>query len=126
MTHGESACALVALHELMATADFVSIHCPLTDQTRNLIGAQELALMKASSYLINTARGGIVDEDALFDVVRESRIAGAAIDCFALEPVIAPHRFGRSTMCCWRPTALPGPTSCFATSAARRARGSSP
>ncbi len=85
---------LASLNELMATADFVSIHCPLTDQTRNLIGARELGMMKASAYLINTARGGIVDEDALFDVLKGGRIAGAAIDCFAQEPVTAPHRFG--------------------------------
>ena len=85
---------LAGLDELMATADFVSIHCPLTDQTRNLIGARELGLMKAGSYLINTARGGIVDEDALFEALKGRRIAGAAIDCFAEEPVTAPHRFG--------------------------------
>ena len=85
---------LASLDELLATADFVSIHCPLTDQTRNLIGARELGLMKPSSYLINTARGGIVDEDALFEALEGRRIAGAAIDCFAEEPVIAPHRLG--------------------------------
>ena len=85
---------LVGLDELMAEADFVSIHCPLTDQTRGLIGAVELALMKPDAYLINTARGGIVDEDALYDVLAHDRIAGAALDCFAEEPVIRPHRFG--------------------------------
>ena len=85
---------LTSLDEVMATADFVSIHCPLTDQTRNLLGARELGLMKAGSYLINTARGGIVDEDALFEALKNRRIAGAAIDCFAEEPFTAPHRFG--------------------------------
>ena len=84
----------VSLDELLATADFVSIHCPLTDRTRGLIGARELGLMKPDAYLINTARGGIVDEDALFDVLSRGRIAGAALDCFAEEPVIRPHRFG--------------------------------
>ena len=54
---------LVGLDELLAEADFVSIHCPLTSETRGLIGRRELALMKADAYLINTARGGIVDED---------------------------------------------------------------
>jgi phosphoglycerate dehydrogenase-like enzyme len=85
---------LVKLNELMSTSDFVSIHCPLTDQTRGLIGASELELMKPDAYLINSARGGIVDEDALFDVLKSNRIAGAALDCFAVEPVVTPHRFG--------------------------------
>ena len=85
---------LVGLDELLAEADFVSIHCPLTEQTRGLIGHRELAMMKPDAYLINTARGGIVDEDALYDVLADRRIAGAALDCFAEEPVIRPHRFG--------------------------------
>jgi phosphoglycerate dehydrogenase-like enzyme len=85
---------LTSLDDLLKAADFVSIHCPLTDQTRNLIGTRELALMKPDAYLINTARGGIVDEDALHNALRERRIAGAAIDCFAEEPVVRPHRFG--------------------------------
>jgi phosphoglycerate dehydrogenase-like enzyme len=66
----------------------------LTDQTRGLIGAKQLALMKPGAYLLNTARGGIVDEDALYQALRERRIAGAALDCFAQEPVTTPHRFG--------------------------------
>lgn len=85
---------MVSLDELLAKSDFVSIHCPLTDQTRNLIGARELALMRPGAYLINTARGGIVDEDALYAAVHERRIAGAAIDTFATEPVVTPHRLG--------------------------------
>jgi len=85
---------LVGLDELLAEADFVSIHCPLTDQTRGLIGSRELAKMKPDAYLINTARGGIVDEDALYDALAHNRIAGAALDCFAQEPVVRPHRFG--------------------------------
>lgn len=84
----------VALDELLAAADFVSIHCPLTDRTRGLIGRRELALMKPNAYLINTARGGIVDEDALHDALLGRRIAGAALDCFADEPVTRPHRLG--------------------------------
>ena len=79
---------------LMRRADFVSVHCPLNDQTRDLIGRPELELMKASAFLINTARGGIVNEDALFDVLEQRRIAGAALDCFVGEPVTSPHRFG--------------------------------
>jgi phosphoglycerate dehydrogenase-like enzyme/2-keto-3-deoxy-L-rhamnonate aldolase RhmA len=85
---------LVPLDELLATADFVSIHCPLTEQTHNLIGPREFARMKPEGYLINTARGGIVNEDALFQVLKQRRIAGAALDCFAEEPVTRPHRFG--------------------------------
>lgn len=84
---------LVGLDELLAQADFVSIHCPLTEKTRGLIGARELALMKPDAYLLNTARGGIVDEDALYDALKNHRIAGAALDCFAQEPVTAPSRF---------------------------------
>jgi phosphoglycerate dehydrogenase-like enzyme len=85
---------LVSLGELLAQADFVSLHCPLTDQTRGLIGARELALMKPEAYLLNTARGSIVDEDALYQALKERRIAGAALDCFAQEPVTSPPRFG--------------------------------
>jgi phosphoglycerate dehydrogenase-like enzyme len=85
---------LVELDELLLTADFVSIHCPLTEETRNLISTRELSLLKPKAYLINTARGGIVDEEALYPVLRDRRIAGAALDCFAEEPVVAPHRLG--------------------------------
>jgi phosphoglycerate dehydrogenase-like enzyme len=83
---------LVRLDDLLATADFVSIHCPLNAQTRNLVGARELGLMKPTAYLLNTARGGIVDEDALFDALKHRRIAGAAVDCFVQEPLTGPPR----------------------------------
>ncbi len=86
---------LVPLDELLALADFVSIHCPLNDETRGLIGRRELALMKPAAYLINTARGGIVDEDALYSALEHHLIAGAALDCFAEEPITRPHRFGQ-------------------------------
>lgn len=85
---------LVSLDELMAQSDFVSVHCPLSEKTRGLIGRRELALMKSDAYLINTARGGIIDEDALYEVLKAGRIAGAGIDCFVGEPLTAPHRFG--------------------------------
>jgi phosphoglycerate dehydrogenase-like enzyme len=85
---------LVNLNDLLKEADFVSIHCPLTAKTRGLIGARELSLMKPGAYLLNTARGGIVDEDALYAALKDKRIAGAALDCFAEEPVTRPHRFG--------------------------------
>jgi phosphoglycerate dehydrogenase-like enzyme len=77
----------VGLDELLAESDFVSLHCPLNESTRGLIGAHQLHLMKPTAYLINTARGGIVDEDGLYEALKERRIAGAAIDCFATEPL---------------------------------------
>lgn len=89
----QSGAKLVSLDELLKEADFVSLHCPLTDQTRNLIGKRELELMKPGAYLLNTARGGIVNEDALYDVLKRGRIAGAALDCFVEEPVVRPSRF---------------------------------
>lgn len=67
-------------------ADFVTLHCPLQDDTRNLIGARELALMKPTAYLINCARGGIVDEAALLEAVKSRRIMGAGLDVQASEP----------------------------------------
>jgi phosphoglycerate dehydrogenase-like enzyme len=85
---------LVDLDTLMATADFVSVHCPLNEATRDLIGADQIRLMKPEAYLLNTARGGIVNEDALYDALKDRQIAGAAIDCFVGEPVTEPHRFG--------------------------------
>jgi phosphoglycerate dehydrogenase-like enzyme len=85
---------LVPLETLMAQADFVSIHCPLNEKTRSLIGRRELGLMKGEAYLLNTARGGIIDEDALYDALQAGRIAGAALDCFTGEPITQPHRFG--------------------------------
>ncbi len=84
----------VSLNELLSTADFVSIHCPLNAQTRGLIGASQIALMKPDAYLLNTARGGIVDEQALYEALKSKRIAGAALDCFEGEPITQPHRFG--------------------------------
>ena len=83
----------VPLDLLLFESDYVSIHCPLTDETRGLIGERELAMMKPTAYLINTARGGIVDEAALDAALRANRLAGAAIDCFENEPLAAPPSF---------------------------------
>ena len=83
----------VDLDSLMAQADFVSIHCPFNSETRNLIAKPHLRLMKRNAFLINTARGGIVNEDDLFEVLKGNQIAGAAIDCFVGEPFSEPHRF---------------------------------
>jgi phosphoglycerate dehydrogenase-like enzyme/2-keto-3-deoxy-L-rhamnonate aldolase RhmA len=88
--HGVSA---VSLDRLLLESDFVSIHCPLTEQTRNLIGERELNRMKPTAYLLNTARGGIVNEAALDAALRAKRIAGAAIDCFDAEPLREPPAF---------------------------------
>jgi phosphoglycerate dehydrogenase-like enzyme len=83
----------VPLDELLVQSDYVSVHCPLNEKTRNLIGARELALMKPTAYLFNTARGGIVDEAALFAALKDRRIAGAGIDCFVNEPPTAAPSF---------------------------------
>ena len=82
----------VELEELLSTADFVSLHCPLTDVTRGLIGADQLQQMKPGAFLLNLARGGIVDEEALYEALANRHIAGAALDCFNNEPVTTPHR----------------------------------
>ncbi len=74
------------LDELLAWADIVSVHCPLSDRTRGLIGAGELALMQPHALLVNVARGGIVDETALAAALDTGTIAGAALDVFAQEP----------------------------------------
>lgn len=77
------------LTELLGRADIVSIHAPLNDRTRSLIGAPELSVMKRSAILINVARGGIVDEAALAEALDRGSIAGAALDVFAREPLAA-------------------------------------
>ncbi|MFQ5857366.1 MAG: hydroxyacid dehydrogenase [Anaerolineae bacterium] len=74
------------LDNLLATADFVSLHTPLTRETQGLIGAEALARMKSTAYLINCARGPIVDEVALFEALRSGTIAGAGLDVFDQEP----------------------------------------
>jgi len=79
------------LDELLARADFVSIHVPLTPETKNLINAAALAKMKPGAILVNTARGGIVDEAVLGEAIRQARIAGAALDVVVDEPVKANH-----------------------------------
>ena len=73
--------------QLLATSDFVSLHVPLTPQTRSMISTEQLALMKPSAYLINTSRGTVVDEAALYETLRRGKIAGAALDVFESEPL---------------------------------------
>ncbi len=82
----DEAVSAMPLDELLRTADVVSLHLPLTEQTRNLIGAKELATMKRSALLINTARGGLVDEDALAQALENGIIGGAGFDVLSKEP----------------------------------------
>ena len=77
---------LVSLEQLLKESDFITLHIPLTPSTKGLIGAKELALVKPIVRIINTARGGLIDEKALAKAVKEKRVAGAAIDVFATEP----------------------------------------
>ncbi len=100
----------VALDELMRKSDVISLHLPLTPQSRGLIGRRELSLMKQTAILVNTARGAIVDEESLIDVLEAKRIYGAGLDVFSAEPlpqanpfvkldnvVLSPHK-GASTL----------------------------
>jgi len=75
------------LERLLQEADFVSLHVPLTKETHHLIGEKELNLMKKTAYLINTSRGPVIDEEALFRVLSEGIIAGAGLDVFVEEPI---------------------------------------
>lgn len=96
----------VSLDELLKVADVVCLFASLTAETRHMIGAPELSLMKPSAYLINIARGELVDQDALLDALRKNRIAGAGLDVFPVEPlfdsplfalenvVLTPHQAG--------------------------------
>ncbi len=79
-------CPRMPLEDLLPWADVISLHCPLTATTRGLIGAPELARMRPDALLINTARGGIVDEHALLDALRAGRLGGAALDTLECEP----------------------------------------
>ncbi len=100
-----------AVPDLLPNADFVALTCPLTDETADMINAETLALMKPSSYLVNVARGGCVDEPALLEALDSGAIAGAAIDHFKAEPlpldspfwsrenvIITPHTGGETRM----------------------------
>ncbi len=83
----------VDLATLLRSSDYISLHTPLTDSTRNIINSEALAQMKPTAFLINTARGPLIDEAALLEAVRSGQIAGAAIDVFAVEPPPPDHPF---------------------------------
>jgi len=81
----------VSFDDLFQQSDFLSVHAPLTEKTRGLVGATQLRLMKRTAYLINTARGPVVDEAALIAALRAGQIAGAALDVLSVEPPPADH-----------------------------------
>jgi phosphoglycerate dehydrogenase-like enzyme len=81
---------LVSLEQLLAGSDFISIHLPLTDETRHFLSAERLRLLKANAVIINTSRGAIIDEGALIETLRQRRIGGAALDVFETIDVFAP------------------------------------
>ncbi len=92
--HGEEAgkagIKIVSLDELLRKSDFVSVHTPLTGETGHMISERELGMMKPSAFLINTSRGGVVDEGALYEALSGKRIAGAGLDVFSAEPYSGP------------------------------------
>ena len=94
---------MVGLDELLSSADFVSLHCPLTDDTRGLIGARALGLMKPTAYLINTSRGAVVDTTAIPSALASGHLGGAAIDVLDGEPPSNDHPL----LVAWRDPAHP-------------------
>jgi phosphoglycerate dehydrogenase-like enzyme len=109
---------LLPLEEVLHESDFVSLHCRLTPETRRLLGAPQLHMMKPSAYLVNVGRGELIDQAALVDALRERKIAGAGLDVFAVEPlpaddpligldnvILTPH-WSASTIDVWRATGL--------------------
>ncbi|MBD8755919.1 2-hydroxyacid dehydrogenase [Pseudomonas coleopterorum] len=76
------------LHELLTQVDALTLHCPLNEHTRHMIGAPELALLKPNAFVVNTARGGIIDEQALADALRRGHLGGAATDVLSVEPPV--------------------------------------
>lgn len=89
----------VPLEELLRQADVVSLHCPLTPETKELVNAERLALMKPSALLINTSRGGLIDEQALADALNDGRLAGAALDVLSTEPPAASNPLLSAARC---------------------------
>ena len=88
------------LDDLLASADFISLHTPLTDQTRNILGKENLAKIKKGAFIVNCARGGLIDESALNDKINEGHIAGAALDVFEEEPAKENVLFDNEAVIC--------------------------
>lgn len=93
VTEAPAGVQLCALDELLRSADFVSLHAPVTPQTRGMLTRERLALLRPSAYLVNTARAALTDEDALYDMLRAGRLAGAALDVLSEEPLQPGNRF---------------------------------
>lgn len=100
-------CRVVTLDDLFSSADYITLHVPMTDETRHLVNRDRLSRMKKTSFLINTSRGGVIDEDALASALRDGQLAGAALDVFEREPpsgailqapntVLTPHIGGQT------------------------------
>jgi phosphoglycerate dehydrogenase-like enzyme len=89
----EAGVGFATKEELFSTADIITIHMVLSDRSRGLVGAADLERMKPTSYLVNTARGPIVDENALLETLKARKIAGAAVDVFSVEPLPVDHPF---------------------------------
>lgn len=83
--HG-TGCSMVTMQELLSRSDFISLHLPLNEKTHHLMGAKEFSRMKPEAYLINTSRGGLVDQEALYTALQDNQIAGAGLDVFDPEP----------------------------------------
>jgi phosphoglycerate dehydrogenase-like enzyme len=111
---GELGVRLVDLETLFREADFLSVSCPLNDETRYIVNAERLALMKPTAYVINTARGPVVDERALVEALRSGQIAGAGLDVFESEPYPADHPINRLDNVLLTPHALCWTDQCFA------------
>jgi len=90
----------VELDELLARADFITLHVPLTDKTRNILSREALAKTKTGVRIINCARGGLIDEDALHDALKSGQVAGAALDVFSVEPAIESRLFDLPNVVC--------------------------
>ena len=105
---------LVELDEVFRISDFISVHCPLSPKTRHLVDARRLALMKPTAFIINTARGPIIDQVALTAALKECRIAGAGLDVFDVEPIAADDPLLKLDNVILAPHALALTDQCFA------------